>query len=175
MKRSGGLDRVVSSAMLTSWILSLMTLLQPEAPWVATYPATASAIEQAVREQPSLFPDDPEGPAKTAAILVALAWSESTFKPNAVGRRGVRGLYQIGAKGDLADPLVSSRLALEMVRESFRLCAKRPTNERLAIYAAGGTSCKDPPAEALAKSRFRVMKGLWLVKQRPPPTPTDEP
>jgi hypothetical protein len=159
--------------MLTAWILSLMTLLQPEAPWADTYPATASAIDQAVHEQAALFPE-PDARAKTAALLVALAWAESTFKPTAVGRGGVRGLYQIGAKGKLSDPLVASRVALDLLRESFRICAARPVNERLAVYAAGGTSCKDPGAGPLAKSRYRVMKGLWLVKQRPPP-PEGEP
>jgi hypothetical protein len=155
--------------MLVAWILSLMTILQPEAAWKDTYPATAAAIDQVVTEQPSIFTDDHEGRAKTAAVLVALAWAESTFKPNAVGAGGVRGLYQIGGKGDLSDPLKASRVALEMVRESFRLCKARPVEERLAVYAAGGVSCKDMPEKILAKSRFRVWKGLTLVKQNPPP------
>jgi hypothetical protein len=156
--------------MLSGWILSLMMLLQPRAPWIGTYEATASAIDQAVQEEESLFPDEPDGRAKTAAILVALAWAESTFKPNAVGYGGVRGLYQIGGHGNLSDPLKASRVALELLRESFRLCAKRPVNERLAQFAAGGSSCKAPGEEALKKSRFRVSKGLWLVKQKPPPS-----
>jgi hypothetical protein len=155
--------------MLTSWILSLMIALQPEAPWSGTYPETAKAIDEAVQEQPSLFTDDAEGRAKTAGILVALAWAESTFKPNAVGAGHVRGLFQIGGHGDLSDPHKAARVALELVRESFRICKARPVEERLAVYAAGGTSCKDPPAEALRKSRFRVWKGLSLVKSHPPP------
>ncbi|AKU95673.1 hypothetical protein AKJ09_02337 [Labilithrix luteola] len=158
--------------MLTTWILSLMMLLQPEAPWSDTYGATAAAIDQAVHEQPSLFPGEPDGVEKTAALLVSLAWAESTFKPNAVGRNGVRGLYQIGGHGDLSDPLKASRTAIEMVRDSFQRCAKRPLGERLAVYAAGGTSCKDMREETLKKSRYRVMKSLWLMKQRPPPPPS---
>jgi hypothetical protein len=158
--------------MLTSWILSLMIALQPQAPWRDTYPTTASAIDQAVQEQPSLFPDDADGREKTAAILVALAWFESTFKPNAVAAQGrLRGLYQIGGKGDLSDPLRASRVALELIRESFRLCHSRPVGDRLAVYAAGGTSCKDPGTEPLKKSRLRVSKGMWLLKKYPPPGP----
>jgi hypothetical protein len=156
---------------MLSWILSLMLVLQPQAPWSDTYPATASAIDQAVQEQPSLFPADADGRAKTAAVLVALAWAESTFNPKATSRSGVRGLFQVGGRGDLSDPLKASRVALELVRESFRLCSARPVEERLAVYAAGGVSCKDPGAEALKKSRYRVMKGLWLVKHHPPPGP----
>ena len=159
--------------MLTSWILSLMLALQPEAPWSGTYPETASAIDEAVHAQPSLFSDDDEGRAKTAAILVALAWAESTFKPNAVGAGGTRGLFQVAGKGDLSDPHKAARVALELVRESFQLCKVRPVEERLAVFAAGGTSCKDPPADALRKSRFRVWKGLSLVKSHPPPRTSD--
>ena len=148
-----------------------MLALQPEAPWKDTYQATAEAIDHAVAEQPSLFGDDPDGRAKTAAVLVALAWAESTFKPNAVGHGGVRGLYQIGGKTGMSDPLAASRTALTMIRESFRLCSARPVGERLAVYAAGGTSCKNMPEKVLAKSRFRVMKALALVKKIPPPAP----
>jgi hypothetical protein len=154
--------------MLARWILGLMTLLQPQAPWSDTYPATAAAIERVVVDKAPIF-DGADGRAKTAALLVALAWAESSFKPNAVGHGGVRGLYQIGGHGDLSDPLKASLVAIELMRESFRLCEKRPTNERLAVYAAGGTSCKDPGDDALKKSRFRVSKGLWLFKERPPP------
>jgi hypothetical protein len=161
--------------MLTFWILSLMTALQPDAPWKDTYQATADAIDTAVAEQPSLFGDDHEGRAKTAAVLVALAWAESTFKPNAVGAGGVRGLYQAGGKGNLTDPLKASRVALTMLRESFRLCRARPVEERLAIYAAGGTSCKEMSARTLEKSRFRVGKALSLVKRLPPPPPPETP
>ena len=60
-----------------------------------------------------------------------------------------------------------------MVRESFRLCKARPVEERLAIYAAGGVSCKDMPEKILAKSRFRVWKALTLVKKLPPPPPPE--
>ncbi|HVJ89809.1 MAG TPA: transglycosylase SLT domain-containing protein, partial [Labilithrix sp.] len=128
--------------MLTDWILSLMVTLQPEAPWKDTYSATAAAIAEVVSTQPSLFADDYEGRAKTASVLVALAWAESTFKPTAVGAHGVRGLYQVGGKGDMADPVRATRVALDLVHESFRLCRARRVEERLAVYAAGGSSCK---------------------------------
>ena len=156
--------------MLTSWILALMIAMQPEAPWKDTYPATAAAIDLAVREQPSLFTDDEDGRAKTAAILVALAWAESTFKPNAVGAGGTSGLFQIAGRGNLTDPTKAASVALTMVRESFALCRARPVEERLAIYAAGGSSCKDMPARVLEKSRFRVWKGLSMYKKHPPPS-----
>jgi hypothetical protein len=155
--------------MLTAWILSLMIALQPTAPWSDTYAATARAIDQVVQEQPSLFTDDLEGRQKTAAVLVSIAWFESTFKPNAVGGGGrFRGLYQVGGRGDQSDPVVASRIALTLVRESFRLCAARPAEERLAYYAAGGISCRSVTPDAVAKSRYRVLKAMWLVKHHPP-------
>jgi hypothetical protein len=159
--------------MLTAWILSLLLIMQPTAPWSDTYEATARAIDQVVQEQPSLFTDDLEGRQKTAALLASLAWFESTLKPNAVGGRGrFRGLYQTGgrtgANGDLSDPVVATRVALALVRESFRLCAARPLDERLANYAAGGTTCRDVGDLALSKSRARVRKAMWLVKHHAP-------
>jgi hypothetical protein len=155
--------------MLTAWLLSLMLLLQPTAPWSGTNGATAAAIDQVVQEEASLFTDDLEGRQKTAAVLVSLAWFESTFKPNAVGGGGrFRGLYQIGGRGNLSDPLTATRAALALVRPSFELCRARPLEERLAYYAAGGVSCRDVSPEALAKSRYRISKAMWLVKRHAP-------
>jgi hypothetical protein len=154
--------------MLTSWILSLMVLLQPTAPWSETYASTAAAIDQVVAEEPSLFTDDHEGRAKTAAVLVALAWFESNFKPNASSAHGkLRGLYQVGGHGDQSDPVKATRIALEMMRESFQKCRARPIPDRLAFYTGG--NCRAPSADALEKSRARVGKGLWLAKHHPPP------
>lgn len=162
--------------MLTSWILSLMVAMQPEAPWKDTYASTASAIDQAVHEEEPLFENDPVGREKTAALLVSLAWFESTFRPNAVGGRGrLRGLYQIGGRGDLSDPLRASRAAIELLRDSFRACAARPVEERLVVYAAGGTTCKEARPAVLKKSRDRVAKARWLVKRFPPPPPPEPP
>jgi hypothetical protein len=155
--------------MLASWVMTLMLVLQPQAPWSDSFAATASAIDQVVREERPLFGDDNEARAKTAALLVALAWAESRFKPNAIGRGGVRGLYQVGGHGDQSDPVRATRVALELIRESFRLCAARPVSERLAVYAGGGVSCNRASTDALSKSRWRVTKGLSLFMQHPPP------
>ena len=157
--------------MLTGWILSLMVALQPEAPWKDTYPATAAAINQVVSAQPSIFTDDHEGRAKIASVLVALPGPSRHSSQPRLARTASAAFTRSAEKRDASDPLKASRVALDLVRESFRLCRARRVEERLAVYAAGGTSCKDPPALALSKSRFRIWKALVLVKQHPPPPP----
>jgi hypothetical protein len=58
-----------------------------------------------------------------------------------------------------------ARTALRMLRTSMSVCAARPFEERLSWYAAGGPSCTRSP-DAVAKSRHRVLKGLWIHAHR---------
>jgi hypothetical protein len=53
------------------WLLSLMQLLVPQAPYADTFPATAAAIDKVAHEAP-LYEDD-DGVLRTAVELVALA------------------------------------------------------------------------------------------------------
>jgi len=150
---------------MVAWILALMLLVQPRAPWRASYEATAAAIAQVVEESEPLF-QGPLGRPRTAALLVSLAWFESTLKPDAMGDHGqAHGLYQVHGHGELVDPLEATRVALELVRQSFRACRARPLEERLAWYAGGGYDCSSPSSAALRKSRHRVLKGVWLARQ----------
>ncbi|AKU95646.1 hypothetical protein AKJ09_02310 [Labilithrix luteola] len=50
---------------------------------------------------------------KIAALLIALAWAESTRRSSRTrwAVTAVRGLYQIGGHGDLSDPRKASRTA----------------------------------------------------------------
>lgn len=152
---------------MTAWILALMVAMQPTAPWRSTYDDTAKAIAQVVAEQEPLFAGE-LGREKTAAVLVSLAWFESTFKPGAVGDKGAsHGLYQVQGHGDLTDPIDATRAALGMVRASFRVCRAQPVNEWLGWYAGGGPDC----TRGLRESRHRMARAIWLVKRYPPPAP----
>jgi len=154
---------------LTAWILGLMVAMQPQAPWRSTYEATAHAIADAVAGAEPLFAGD-RGRERTAALLVSLGWFESTFDPHALGDHGrAHGLFQVHGHGELADPDEAVGLALELVRTSMRACRNRPLEERLAWYAGGGYDCSAPSADALKKSRHRVLKAMWLAKHVPPP------
>ena len=151
-----------------AWILSLMIAMQPNAPWRDSYESTAQAIAKVVAEEEPLFAGE-MGREKTAAVLVSIAWFESTFDPHATGDHGrSHGLYQIQGKGELSDPVDATRAALSLVRASFRVCRARTMDERLGWYAAGGNDCE----RGLRESRHRLLKAKWLVKNHAPPAAT---
>ena len=153
---------------MAAWILSLMLLMQPRAPWIATYEATATAIAEVVETERPLF-DGAHGREKTAALLVSLAWFESTFRPDAVGDHGeAHGLYQVHGHGELAEPHEAASVAIALLRQSMALCRTRPLDERIAWYAGGGVDCSDPHPAAIRASRHRMLRAMWLVRHSPP-------
>lgn len=168
--------------MLTiKWVLAMMIATQPEAPWRATYEATAEAIVAEASSRPLPFPKDAE--ERTAALLVSTAWFESTFKPDAEGdhdklpdgRKGTPRsfcLFQIGSSNFaalgvtreqiLTDVPTCVRAAGAMMRVSFSVCRGRPAEELLGHYASGGASCA-----GVRESRHRWRKGAWLFAHVP--------
>jgi hypothetical protein len=141
------------------WVLSIINgpFGAPSAPWAYSYGETSTAIADAANADP--LSHDPDGAVKTAAILIALAKHESDFHPNAIGDHGASlGLFQIQpptAKVDgtlLLVPRTAAPVAIDLIRTSFRVCGKRPWEERLAWYAAGGNRCADNK-QALRASR----------------------
>jgi membrane-bound lytic murein transglycosylase MltF len=157
------------------WILGLMQLLVPNAPYADTFPATAAAIEKTAHEDP-LYADD-DGVVKTVAELVALAYHESKFNPRAVDKGGTSlGLTQVDVSNlshlgltkreQLFDPETNLRAALKLMRISYRLCRYHPRDERLANYASGGGTCSVPAA--LIESRRRMRLADRLLRRHPP-------
>ena len=73
---------------MSSWILSLMLLLQPPGitPWSGGYEQTAETIAKVAQADP-VFAGE-HGADRTAVLLVALGWFESRFRPDAVGDHG---------------------------------------------------------------------------------------
>ena len=146
---------------MMQWILSLMLLLQPDAPWKDDYENVASAINEASESKP-LFAGD-NGKRKTAALLVSLAWFESRFDRKAIGDKGKSfGLYQQQGMGELFDAKIASMVAVEQIKISFRICSNRPIEERLGWYAAGGPNCQF----GLLKSKHRMLKAFWLEQRK---------
>jgi len=160
---------------MAAWILSLMQLLVPHAPYADTFPQTAAAIDQVAHESP-LYDDD-DGIVRTAAELVSLAFHESRFDPRAVDKEGTSlGLAQVDVSNlanlglerreQLFDPLTNLRAALRLMKISHRLCRFRPLEDALANYASGGGTCAVP--EGLVASRRRMRLALKLLKKHPP-------
>jgi hypothetical protein len=160
---------------MTIWILSLMHLLVPHAPYADTFPETAAAIEKVAHEAP-LY-DDNDGIVRTVAELVSLSFHESRFDPRAVDKGGQSyGLTQIDASNlanlgltrheELFDPETNLRAALKLMRISHHLCRRRPIEDGLANYASGGGTCAVP--EGLEASRRRMRFAAKLLRRHPP-------
>jgi Transglycosylase SLT domain len=163
---------------LALWALSIMVYLQPAAPWLDSYPTTATALAYAAEDAP-LF-KGPHGTEQTVALLLSIAWFESRFDPSARGDHGASlGLFQIApgtagsfvAKDDLLDPALAARTALRLVRQSFAICQERPQDERLAWYTHGGPDCSPL---GVSTSRNRMLKAAWLFAHKPPPSCADD-
>lgn len=155
-----------------AWVVSLLTALEPSAPWKDTYENTADAIAK-VADSASLFPAEERGAEHTASLLVAMAWYESRLKPSAKSKDGRSFcLYQIDRsylapdpKKSLEDPELCTRTAVRLVRQSFDLCKSRAPNDRLAFYNSG--HCDRGGVE----SRYRMFLATKLLKDHPPPPP----
>jgi hypothetical protein len=157
------------------WILSLMHLLVPRAPYADTFPETAAAIEKVAHEMP-LYEDD-DGVVRTVAELVSLSFHESRFDPRAIDKgKQSFGLTQIDGSNleglglsrleELFDPETNLRAALKLMRISHRLCRRHPIEEALANYASGGGTCSVP--EGLEASRRRMRFAAALLRRHPP-------
>lgn len=156
-------------------MLACLPKSAPPAPWASTYDATAEGMAHVIQD-PAERPlyEGADGRERTAALLVSLAWFESTFKPGAVGDCGAdgekprackpgelgrsHGLFQVQGAGDLTDTRAATRAALVLLRQSFKACKKRPPSEWLGWYAAGGNDCD----RGLSESRHRFQKAQWL-------------
>lgn len=164
---------------MTAWILSLMVMLQPAAPWRASYEVTAAAIDRAAHAAP-LYAGD-EGIERTAADLVALTWFESRFDPNAIGDHGRSlGLAQIGVsnlnalrlgRDALFDIDANLRAALQLMKISHLVCRVRPKEERLSHYASGGGDCVHGTRESVHRTKLAARllarhRVYWTERRR---------
>ncbi len=126
-------------AVVKFWILSMMMALastEGPAPWRDTYEATADTIA----DEPYLAP-----------VLVALAWHESRFNPEAVGDHGTaHGLWQ-----SHRDPSLTG--VVQDINASLRACAYLPWFERLSRYTSG--TCQ----RGHASSRIRLTLAAALA------------
>lgn len=124
-----------------------------------------SAIARVVEAEPSIFKDD-TSKTKTAALMVAVAFRESSLTLGAVGDKGLSFCaFQIhrtsgGAPTLLTDADACVRKGLAMLRESARVCPKSP----VAWYAAGGVgACSNARAIRISNDRLAIAKRLTSV------------
>lgn len=138
-------------------VLSWMLALQPQAAWLSEYWEEAVAISVASEARPLFRGDEvASGAERTAAVLVAVAFEESRFRANATGDHGQsRSAWQVSRYwGEPVTIDGQALLALDLMRESFRVCRARPVEERLSWYAAGGSGCDRGHAASVRRMRL---------------------
>jgi len=153
-----------------AWVLAASSLLAPQRP----HDRLASAIASRVEAEEPLFKGDTDR-KKTAALLVAMAFRESSLRAEATGDHDkVSGkptsfcAFQIhlpwgrktteGWSGtDLAeDPEKCVTVALRYVRDSMHACPAHP----IASYASGPAGCTDARAQRISRDRVALAQRL---------------
>lgn len=155
-------------SVLFTWVLAASSLLSPG----RQHDELASAIANRVEAEPPLFRGD-EDRHRTAALLVAIAFRESSLRAAAVGDH-VGGkptsfcAFQVnlpwGAKTAdgwtgsdlLEDPEKCVAAAMRMLRVSVRVCPSSP----IAWYAAGPAGCESPRAQRISRDRMAIAQRL---------------
>lgn len=141
-------------------ILSMMVSLVPTDSPVLRHGSLATALATVLYENPPLYARD-EDRTRTAALMVAIAYRESSLDNSAVGDHG-RSVcaFQIhmGPKTLLDDPLACSRAAYALLRASIAADREHP----VAHYARGP---KFRSLEAQKISNDRVFIAERLAKR----------
>lgn len=162
------------SALLT-WVVAASSLLAPARP----HDQLAEAIASRASAEAPLFKGD-EDRLKTSALLVAIAFRESSLRANAVGDH-VGGkptsfcAFQIhvphgsrtadGWTGEelAQDPDKCVTTAMHMLRESMRACPAHP----LAFYASGPSGCDNARAQRISRDRLAIAQRLIRDVKQP--------
>jgi hypothetical protein len=155
-------------SVLFTWVVAASSLLAP----ARQHDELARAIANRVEAEAPLFKGD-EDRHRTAALLVAIAFRESSLRAAAVGDH-VGGkptsfcAFQVhlpwGAKtadgwtgSDLLDdPEKCVAAAMRMLRVSIRVCPSSP----IAWYAAGPAGCESPRAQRISRDRMAIAQRL---------------
>lgn len=164
---------------LFAWVLAASSVLAPQ----RTHDRLAAAITSRAEAEAPLFKDDDDR-KRTTALLVAMAFRESSLRESAVGDH-VGGkptsfcAFQLHLPGgtksaegwtgeDLAnDPEKCVTAALRLLRASIRACPKHP----IAWYASGPAGCDSERAQRISRDRMALAQRLIReVKEPPPPT-----
>lgn len=138
---------------VVEFVIAGMLLLAP----TRDHRTNAIAIAQAIDTELPLFKDD-ASKLKTSALIVAIAFRESSFRNDVASRTHDHCMMQINRRPDLAeDPVACVRVGIAMLRESMRICPAHP----LAFYAEGPRGCDSPRAQRISRDRMSVAR--WVA------------
>jgi hypothetical protein len=156
--------------VLAAFVLALLQTLVPEAQHAwrhelpndthERYVALAEAVAEVSLDEPPLPGLDP---MRTAYVLASVAAKESSLRADimdcrAPGMGGARGPFQAERRNNWLRACESyssaTRLALDMLRESWVVCVHLPELERGAFYT-GGMKWMTPGARRESRRRLR--------------------
>lgn len=166
---------------LIAWLFSAMVYWVPpehhdfyskRAATEERYMSLAAAMVDAVTEDGPVFAGE-DGIAKSVLVLGSLASFESAYNgktgegvslvPGDNDNGAAIGYWQFHndpqwtrgwtRKEMLEDPAKQARVALAMVRESFRVCADKQLHYKLGWYANGGPTCGPSNASVARMTR----------------------
>ena len=165
---------------LFAWVVAASTLLAPARQHDVRDPLAEAIASRAEAEAPLFKGDDDR--RRTTALLVAIAFRESSLRADAVGDH-VAGkptsfcAFQLhlpwGAKtaegwtgADLVeDPEKCVTAAMRLLRESMQACPSAP----LAWYAAGPSGCESARAQRISRDRVSLAQRLVRDVRLPKP------
>lgn len=137
---------------LLPFVLSAMVSLAPG----RDHSELGGTIARVVEAEAPLFADD-EDRRRTASLIVAISYRESTFRNDVVSKTNDFCHLQVNGRPDLAkDAETCTRVGITMLRQSMRICPKAI----LAWYAVGGTpdhACSSPRGLKITRDR------MWLA------------
>jgi hypothetical protein len=141
---------------LLALVMAWMSMLIPG----RDHTEAATAIAEGVSLEAPLFKDD-SSKIKTAALVTAISFRESSFQNKAKSKTNDHCLMQVNNRPDLADDATKCvRVAISMLRESMRMCPEHP----IAFYASGPGACTNLRAQKISRDRMRIAKRLEQSK-----------
>lgn len=136
---------------LTVLIAFAMSALAPNRDHVIA----AEALERAVSNVEPLFAHDASR-LKTAALVVSVAFRESSFRNDARSDTGDSCLMQIHGRPELADDIDAClSTAIEMLRSSMATCG---ADNVLGAYATG--SCRSERGRRISRDRMALARRI---------------
>ncbi len=148
---------------MTAWLLAAMLLLAPKHDR-AELVRLAVAIDAAVAKLGTLFTGT-EGPRKSAALMTAVAYRESSFRVAAKGRGSDCGAWQHvthdKAECDRlrSDAAYAAEVAHRDLKRSIAACPGEP----LGVYAMG--KCGTKHGAWVSRDRMQIARKLMTVKE----------
>lgn len=146
------------------FVLAAMTQLAPG----RDHNELGGAIARVADLNKPLFVNDADR-RRTAALLVAVAFRESTFIADVVGDKGESFCaFQIhrsagGTRALLSDVDACVRAGFSLLRTSLRVCPKYP----VAWYASGPNGCTNERAQRISRDRMNLAAYLFgQIKQQ---------